>query len=74
MFIFILFFFLSFDLVKLMVGERVGVNDVIWGWILVCYKFVCVFRENISFCVLFVMVFDWLLCFLFLVCIRIGYI
>lgn len=31
MFIFILFFFLSFDLVKLMVGERVGVNDVIWG-------------------------------------------
>lgn len=40
--IFILFFFLSLDLVKSMAGERVGVNDVTRGRILACYKFVCV--------------------------------
>lgn len=40
--IFILFFFLSLDLVKSMAGERVGVNDVTRGRILACYKSVCV--------------------------------
>lgn len=40
--IFILFFFLSLDLVKSMAGERVGVNDVARGRILACYKSVCV--------------------------------
>lgn len=51
--IFILFFFLSLDLVKSMAGERVGVNDVTRGRILACYKSVCVcvFRGDTSFCV-----------------------
>lgn len=40
--IFILFFFLSLDLVESMAGERVGVNDVTRGRILACYKSVCV--------------------------------
>lgn len=40
--IFILFFFLSLDLVKSMAGEREGVNDVTRGRILACYKSVCV--------------------------------
>lgn len=40
--IFILFFFLSLDLVKSMAGERVGVNDVTRGRILACYKSLCV--------------------------------
>lgn len=72
--IFILFFFLSLDLVKSMAGERVGVNDVTRGRILACYKSVCVFRGDTSFCVLSVTVPDWLPCFLFLVCTRTGYI
>lgn len=61
--IFILFFFLSLDLVKSMAGERVGVNDVTRGRILACYKSVCVFRGDTSFCVLSVTVPDWLPCF-----------
>lgn len=72
--IFILFFFLSLDLVKSMAGERVGVNDVTRGRILACYKSVCVFRGDTSFCVLSVTVPDWLPCFLFPVCTRTGYI
>lgn len=40
--IFILFFFLSLDLVKSMAGERVGVNDVTRGRILAYYKSACV--------------------------------
>lgn len=44
--IFILFFFLSLDLVKSMAGERVGVNDVTRGRILACYKSVCVCSEG----------------------------
>lgn len=44
--IFILFFFLSLDLVKSMAGERVGVNDVTRGRILACYKSVCVFVQR----------------------------
>lgn len=44
--IFILFFFLSLDLVKSMAGERVGVNDVTRGRILACYKAVCVCSEG----------------------------
>lgn len=74
--IFILFFFLSLDLVKSMAGERVGVNDVTRGRILACYKSVCVcvFRGDTSFCVLSMTVPDWLPCFLFPVCTRTGYI
>lgn len=76
--IFILFFFLSLDLVKSMAGEREGVNDVTRGRILACYKSVCVcvcvFRGDTSFCVLSVTVPDWLPCFLFPVCTRTGYI
>lgn len=76
--IFILFFFLSLDLVKSMAGERVGVNDVTRGRILACYKSVCVcvcvFRGDTSFCVLSVTVPDWLPCFLFPVSTRTGYI
>lgn len=34
--IFILFFFLSLDLVKSMAGERVGVNDVLQVCVCVC--------------------------------------
>lgn len=67
-------FFLSLDLVKSMAGERVGVNDVTRGRILACYKSVCVFRGDTSFCVLSVTVPDWLPCFLFPVCTRTGYI
>lgn len=44
--IFILFFFLSLDLVKSLAGERVGVNDVARGRILACYKSVCVCSEG----------------------------
>lgn len=73
--IFILFFFLSLDLVKSMAGERVGVNNVTRGVdpgvLQVC---VCVFRGDTSFCVLSVTVPDWLPCFLFPVCTRTGYI
>lgn len=75
--IFILFFFLSLDLVKSMAGERVGVNDVTRGRILACYKSLCVcvsFRGDTSFCVLSVTVPDWLPYFLFPVCTRTGYI
>lgn len=73
--IFILFFFLSLDLVKSMAGERVGVNDVTRGgsW-RVTSLCVCVFRGDTSFCVLSVKVPDWLPCFLFPVCTRTGYI
>lgn len=50
--IFILFFFLSLDLVKSMAGERVGVNDVTRGRILACYKSVCVQRGHKLLCII----------------------